>query len=144
MSEIEKADFENKKRFLKRYKKNKFCVLRLEKKLKFLNDKITGLRSPGFSGTSKGGEPITVADQIADKIDLEKRIKKLKSKGERLKAEILNLIDEIEEPIFCEILEAFFIDCLTLEEIAEDQGYTVRHIYRLYHRAVESLKIPEN
>ena len=141
MTEIEKADFENKKRYLKRYKKNRYCVLRLEKKLKFLDEKITGLQSSKFSYTPRGGEPITSADLIADKMDLEKRIQKLKVKSERLKSEILEIIDDLDNAIFCEVLEAFFVDCKTIEEIADDQGYTTRHVYRLYYKAVSSVNI---
>ena len=134
-------EIESKKRFLKRYRKNLNCINRLEDKLNLLDDKLNSVRSPNLSGMPRGGTPVTEADLIADKIDLEERIKRLKEKSKILKREILEEIDSLDEPRYCMVLEEFFIDCLSLEDIAENEGYTIRHVYRLYHDAVESLTL---
>lgn len=130
-----------KKKFLKRYRKNISCVARLEDKLTTLNERIKSVRSPSLSGMPRGGTPVTVDDLIADKIDLEKRIKRLKSKSRKLKEEIVDEIDTLDDPRYCEVLEAYFIDCLTIEEIADKEGYTERHMYRLYNEAVTELAV---
>lgn len=130
-----------KKKFLKRYRKNKSCIDRLEDKLTTLNNRIESVRSPSLSGMPRGGTPVTVDDLIADKIDLEKRIKRLKSKSRNLKEEIIDEIDTLDDPRYCEVLEAYFIDCLTIEEIADKEGYTERHMYRLYNEAVTALTV---
>ena len=132
---------EKKKRYLKKYKKNIACIKRLEEKLVTLEAKIQSIKSPNYSGMPKGGIPVTSEELIADKIDLEKRIRKLKDRKNDLRDVILDEIDSLEDVRYCEILEAFFIDCIPLEDIADREGYTVRHVYRLYSEAVTILAL---
>lgn len=130
-----------KKRFLKRYKKNKACIDRLEEKLLILDNRIKSVKSINYSGMPRGGTPVTVDDLISDKIELEERIKRLKDKSKVLKSEILEEIDSLEDPRYCEILESFFIDNKSLDSIAEEDGYTIRHVYRLYSEAIKTLTV---
>ena len=132
-------EIEKKKRSLKRYKNNLACIDRLEAKLILLSERIESVKSPNYSGMPRGGTPVTIEELLSDKIELEKRIERLKSKGKKIKAEILEEIDTFEDPRLCEILEAFFIDGLSIDEIAENEGYTSRHVYRLYSEAVNIL-----
>ena len=141
MENYEAQEIEKKKRSLKRYKKNLACIRRLEDKLALLDARINSIRSPNLSGMPRGGTPITMEDLIADKLELEDRIKRLKSKSSGLKSQVLDEIDSLEDPRYCEILEAFFIDCLPLDDIADNEGYTVRHVYRLYSEAVTILAL---
>ena len=143
MENQEIQEIENKKRFLKRYRKNLNCIIRLEGKLDLLESKLNSVRSPNLSGMPRGGIPVTNADMIADKVDLENRIERLKEKGKKLKREILEEIDSLDEPRYIAVLEGFFIDCLSMEDIAENEGYTVRHVYSLYHDAVRALTLNE-
>lgn len=132
-------EIENKKRSLKRYKRNLACIDRLEEKLNLLDERIKSVKSPNLSGMPRGGVSVTVADLLSDKMDLEERIERLKVKGKNLKNEILEEIDILDDPRYCEVLEAHFIDCKSIREIAEDMGYTDVHIYDLYRRAVTKL-----
>lgn len=143
MENQESQEIENKKRFLKRYRKNLNCIIRLEKKLNLLDIKINSVRSPNMSGMPRGGIPVTIDDMIADKIDLEHRIKRLKEKSKKLKYEILEEIDSLDDPRYVAVLEGFFIDCLSPEDIAENEGYNVRHVYSLYHDAVKALAVKQ-
>ena len=74
---------------------------------------------------------------------LEKRIERLKAKSRDLKAAVYEEIDSLEEPRYCEVLEARFIDGRTFEDIAEEMGYTERHIYTLYKEAINLLVVTE-
>lgn len=139
MEDQEIQEIERKKRSLKRYKKNLACIGRLEEKLTLLDERIKSVKSPNYSGMPRGGTPVTVEELLSDKIDLEERIKRLKGKSKKLKNEILEEIDSLEDPRYCEVLEAFFIDCKTIGEIAEDMGYTERYIYDLYRDAIKVL-----
>lgn len=141
MEDREIQEIERKKRSLKRYKKNIACINRLEDKLKVLDARITSVKSPNYSGMPRGGTPITSEDLLSDKVELEERIWRLKAKSKCLKSEILEEIDSVEDARYCDVLEAFFIDCIPLEEIAANEGYTVRHIYRLYSEAVTLLAL---
>lgn len=141
MEDYEIQEIEKKKRSLKRYKKNLACIRRLEEKLALLEVKLNSVKSPSLSGMPRGGVPVTMEDLVADKIELEARIKRLNRKKSSLKSQILEEIDSLEDPRYCEILEAFFIDCLSLDDIADKEGYTVRHVYRLYSEAVTQLAL---
>lgn len=134
-------ELEKKKRYLKRYKRNKAQLDRLEKRLAALDDRIYSLRSPSLSGMPRGGEPVTIADLIADKQELEDRIIRLSTKGRRIKAEILEVIDSLDNCQYAEVLESFLIDGEEFDEIAERTGYTERHIIRLYSAGVRAVSV---
>ena len=143
MENQEVREIASKKKFLKKYRKNLNCIVRLEKKLDFLNDKINSVRSPNMSGMPRGSQPVTIDELIADKIDLENRIERLKKKSKNLKREIIEEIDSLDDPRYVAILEGFFVDCLSMEDIADNEGYTVRHVYSLYHDAIRALSVNE-
>ena len=132
-------EIKNKKQSLKRYRVNRVCVNRLEEKLTLLDEKIKSIKSPNYSGMPRGSTPITIEELLSDKIDLERRIQRLKDKGKKLKTSILEEIDSLEDYKQAEVLEAFLIDCKTIEDIAEDMGYTDRYIYDLYRNAINEL-----
>ena len=141
MTDQEIREIEQKKRSLKRYKKNLACISRLEDKLALLDNRITSVRSPNLSGMPRGGQPVSLDELLSDKIELEERIERLRKKSAGLKREILAEIDSLDDFRYCEILEAFFIECLSLEDIADRDGYTTRHVYRLYSEAVKELAL---
>ena len=135
MDEKTIREIERKKKYLKRYRKNIKLVVRLTEKLSVLNERLYAMKTPILSDMPRGGVPVTIDDLLSDKQDLEKRIKKLKSRGKKAKAEIIDF-DSLDDPRYAEILEAFFIDCKNFEEIAEENCYTVRHVVRLYSEAL--------
>lgn len=142
MEQFDLTELERKKKFMKRYKKNQSLIHRLEERLYLLDQRIIGVKGVGFSDIPKGnGSTVTQAELITDKMELEERIKRLIKKGRVLKNEAIEKIDTLDEPVFAEVLESFFIDGKTFEEIAEDMGYNERHIIRIYSRAVSSLDI---
>lgn len=139
MADQEIQEIKKKKRSLKRYRNNLACIDRLEEKLTLLDERIKSVKSPNYSGMPRGGTPITTEELISDKVDLEKRIKRLKDKGKKYKDQILEEIDSLEDLRYCEVLEAYFIECMSISEIAEEMGYTDRYIYDLYKDAVYEL-----
>lgn len=141
LTDTEIEIIENKKRWLKRYKKNMACINRLETKLYELTNRIETIRTSNLSGMPRGGQPITLDEMLSDKIELENRISRLKTRRLDLKAEIIAAIDTLDDPRHCEILESFFIDGYTLEQIAEKENYTTRHVYRLYSEGVKLIAL---
>ncbi len=127
------------KRWLKRYKRNVDCINRLKNKLEQLEDRLTSIKTPNLSGMPRGGVPVSIEELLSDKFDLKQRIGRLEKKGRNYKTEILEEIDTLDDPRYCEVLESFLIDCVPLEDIADNEGYSVRHIYRLYSEAVEEI-----
>lgn len=134
---------ENKKKYLKRYRRNGVLVGRLERKLEAIEARIQGVRSPSLSGMPRGGEPVTREDLIVDKVDLERRIKRLKSKGETVRREILDIIDELDDWRYAEILEDFLIEEMDFSEIADKMNFTERHVIRLYGEAIDAVMIKQ-
>lgn len=141
MTDLEIQDIENKKRYMKRYRKNLALIDRLKYKVLILDERITGIKSPTYSDMPRGGTPITKEDMIAEKDEIETRIKRLEDKGRIFKSEILDKIDELDDPRHAEILESFLIECKDFGDIAEDNNYTVRHVERLYSDAIKSISI---
>lgn len=140
MDEQSKQEIEkHKKRSLKRYRNNIKCIERLERKLVILDERIKTIKSPNFSGMPRGGVPVTIDDLMSDKMDLEDRIKRLKAKSRDLKKAVCEEIDSLEDTRYCEILEAHFVDGKSLEDIAEELGYSERHTYKLYQEAISLL-----
>lgn len=139
MTDFEIQEIESKKRYLKRYRKNRALISRLKMKIKNLDDRIRSIRSPGFSDMPRGGTPITKEDLTAEKVDIERRIERLEAKGKIIKEEIVDIIDELEDPRYAEILESFLVDCKDFGDIAEDTGYSTRHIERLYGDAIKEV-----
>ena len=127
---------------MKRYKKNLACIARLEEKLTLLDDRLTSVKSPSLSGMPRGGTPVTSDDLIADKMELEERIRRLKEKGKAIKKEILNAIDDLSDPRFSGVLEAYFIDDLSFSEIAHDLNYSEKSVIRIYSQGIRALNLP--
>lgn len=138
---METQDIKNKKRSLKKYRNNLACINRLEEKLIVLNNRINSVRSPNYSGMPRGGTPVTLEDLISDKTDLERRIKRLKDKGKSYRNQILDEIDTLDDVRYCEVLEGYFIRSMSISEIADEMGYTDRHVYELYKQGVYELTI---
>lgn len=132
---------DKKKKWLGRYRHNMGKIDRLSDRLKILDQRITGVRSPNLSGMPRGGTPVTTADLIGDKIELEARIKRLQNKGVQYRREILEPIDDLSDETFAEILENYYIRCLTIEEIADQLQYSERHVWRLFSQAIEEIEI---
>lgn len=134
-------DVELKKRYLKRYRKNRALINRLKNKIMIIDERLSGLRSPTLSDMPRGGTPITKEDLIAEKDEILIRIKRLEDKGKIFKDSILDKIDELEDPRYAEVLESYFIGCKSLEAIADENGYSMRHIVRLYSSGIEAIDI---
>ena len=136
---MELSALEKKKRFLKRYKRNNACIGRLKIKLLVLTERIESVKSPNMSGMPRGSVPVSIEELLSDKMDLENRIARLQAKRSSLKQKVLEEIDNLEDTRYIDILEMFFIDCMSFTEIAEAIGYSERHVVRLYTKAIKKL-----
>ena len=139
MGDQELQEIKIKKRSLRRYRNTLACIDRLEEKLRLLETRITSVKSPNYSGMPRGGTPVSLEELLSDKLDLEDRIARLKDKNRKIKAQILDEIDSLEDPRYSEVLEEYFIECKSISRIAVDMGYTEVHIYNLYRKAIEIL-----
>lgn len=136
---INDKSYNQQKIYLKRYRKNILLIDRLEEKLARLDDRIFKIKSTTFGDQPKGGIPISLDELLADKEDLNIRINKLLVRGRKYKQEIEQQIDSLEDVRYAEILEMFFIELKDFEIIADELGYTIRHVIRLYSEAIDIL-----
>lgn len=134
-------DKERKKKYLKRYKKNRACVYRLYDKLDLITSKLDSIGSPSLSEMPKGGIRKSTADMINEKIDIERRIPKLEKSGAILKENTYDLIDQILDPKLVEIMELLFIKCYEMEEVANILGMSKRQLLRNYRLAIDSIEL---
>lgn len=139
MTKVDLSKYESQKRYLKRYRKNRLLIERLEDKLAKLDERLFKIKSVSFGETVRGGIPVTMDDLLADKDDLSRRINKLLIKGRKYRTEIVDAIDELDDAQSAEILEMFFVDCKDFDIIADELGYSVRHVTRIYNEAINEL-----
>lgn len=141
MNVNECKEIEKKKAYLRRYKKNLAKIKRLEEKVEYINERMINLRAIRITDEPRGTTSISKAELLSDKIEYEERIERLKIKSRQLRKEIAEAIDTLEEVRHIDVLEAFFLDCLTFEEISEKLGYTLRHTIHLYSEGIKRTKI---
>ena len=60
-----------------------------------------------------------------------------------LKREIMQVVKSVQNPEHQTLLELRYLCFKSWEDVAEELGYNVRHIYRLHDEAVEQITIPE-
>ena len=88
-------------------------------------------------------KPITTDELLYRKEEIKRRIQNLIDKSIEVKFEIYEVIDHIDDYRFAEVLEAYFIECKTLECIADEKHYSVRHISSLYSEGLKEIQINE-
>ena len=134
---------ELKKKYLKRYKKNESCLIRLRNKLEALEYKITSIKSTNYSCMPKSQISKTTSDLIDDKVDLEKRILKLENRGKRLKEETYDIIDTISDPKLVAVMECLFIELYNIDDAADILRLSNRQLLRRYKQALDLIELPK-
>ena len=101
----------------------------------------TGRRST-LTGMPRGGaHPWTdLADRM---IDLDRRLDEQIRRMVRLKLAAVDAIAAVEDARMREVLELYYLDGFTWEQVAERMKYDVRWIYRLHGKALLEVRVPE-
>lgn len=136
-----KDEIKKKKAFLKRYRNYLIRIERLEEKLLSIDNQLEGMSSKRISDMPKGGVPVTVDDLLVRKEETKQRVKRLIDTSNKVKSEIFEAIDHIDDYRFAEVLESYFIECKTLECIAEEKHYSVQHVGYLYGKGMNEIPI---
>lgn len=118
--------FDDKKRYLKRYSK--------------MFDKFTSL-SARLSTLENERAESNDPRCIMMINDTEIRLKRLYVVHLNLRHDTYEVIDQLDDSREIEVLEQFFIFGKTLVEIANEMGYSERHIIRIYKSGINGLKI---
>ena len=109
-----------------------------------LRARLEAGRMSAITGMPRGGgaDWTVTADRL---IELERRINERTRELVRLKLAAIDAIRAVEEPRLAELLELYYIDGMTWEQVAERMGYQdVRWVYELHGRALQRVKVPED
>lgn len=96
--------------------------------------KITGMPRGGGEDWTKTAD---------DLIELEKEINARTREMCRLKRLGIEAVERVEEARLREVLELYYIDAYTWNQVAEMMERTVRHVQRLHVMALEKVRVPE-
>lgn len=130
------------KRFLRRYEQNTKKIDVLRTALDEKRSRLYSVSSPKLTGMPRGGVYKTKEDLVAEIENIERRLSRAIKKGQTIKLEILDVIDEVADAKYCRILELYYIEFKTLEQIAEEMNYSYRWIVDLYHQAIQAVVLP--
>lgn len=130
------------KEFLSQHKIIDDCINAKLDEIKELRSLATRL-SPSISGESHCVG--TVSDRVgrtAAKIaDLEREVNDQIDRLIEVKAEINAMINSLGDILLRNLLERRYLLGFSWEKIAEDMGYTPRHITRLHNKAIARLQL---
>ena len=99
-------------------------------------------RMSSVTGMPRGGAKdwTETADRL---IELEQRVNAQVRELVRWKLAAIDAIRQVEEPRFAEVLELYYIDGFTWEQVAQRMQLDVRWVYRLHGRALLKVKVPD-
>lgn len=86
--------------------------------------------------SNKGSFTKTV-DKI---VDLQNKINSEIDSLLELKSEVRNKINQLSDERFIVVLTDYYINCKTWEQVAKDNNYTDRHVYRLHGLALQNFR----
>lgn len=99
-------------------------------------------RMSSITGMPRGGSGdwTETADRL---IELEQAVNQRTRELARWKLAAIDAIRQVEEPRLAEVLELYYIDGFTWEQVAERMGLDQRWVYRLHGRALLMVKVPD-
>ena len=130
------------KEFLRRARTVDRRVDEAQERVERLRARLEAGRMSQITGLPRGGAQdwTETADRL---IELEKRVNARTREMCRLKRLALEAIDLVEEARLREVLELYYIDGYTWEQVAKRMQLDVRWVYRLHGRALLKVKVPE-
>lgn len=112
------------------------------RRIEELKYSIGGIRAIDYAGDKVGGssEPDSMAAQIAQLVDLERKVNaetvELLKKKDRIVREIRN----VEDTRYVTLLTLRYVDCERWEQIAVDMNESIRHVFRIHGDALKAFK----
>ena len=99
-------------------------------------------RMSSVTGMPRGGAKdwTETADRL---IELEQRVNARIRELVRWKLAANDAIRQVEEPRLAEVLELYYIDGFTWDQVAQRMGLDLRWVYRLHGRALLMVRVPE-
>lgn len=130
------------KEFLRRARSVDRRVDEAQERVKRLRARLESGRMSQITGMPRGGG----ADwtETADKlIELEQKVNAQTRELVRWKRMAIDAIDAVEEARLREVLELYYIDGFTWEQVAKRMELDPRWVFRLHGKALLRVKVPE-
>lgn len=107
-----------------------------------LRAKLEAGRMSRITGMPRGGaEDWTMtADRL---IDLERRVNAKIREMVRVKQSAMDVIDRVDEARLREVLELYYLDGYSWDQVAAQMGLDKRWVFRLHGRALQRIEVPE-
>ena len=130
------------KEFLRRAREVDRRVDEAQERAERLRAKLEAGRMSSVTGMPRGGgaDWTETADRL---IELERVVNQRTRELVRWKLVAIDAIRAVEEPRLSEVLELYYIDGLTWEDVAKRMGLNLRWVYRLHGRALLEVRVPE-
>jgi len=130
------------KEFLRRARTVDRRVDEAQERVERLRARLEAGRMSQITGLPRGGASdwTETADRL---IELERRVNSRTRELVRWKLAAMDAIDLVEEANLREVLELYYIDGYTWEQVAQRMGVDLRWVYRLHGRALLRVKVPE-
>ena len=130
------------KEFLRRARDVDRRVDEAQERVDRLRARLEAGRMSSVTGMPRGGAKdwTETADRL---IELERVVNARTRELVRWKLAAIDAIRAVEEPRLAEVLELYYIDGLTWEQVAQRMGLDVRWVYRLHGRALLEVRVPE-
>ncbi|MCH5297854.1 MAG: hypothetical protein J1E85_09310 [Ruminococcus sp.] len=87
--------------------------------------------------SSSTNDTMKAVDEI---VDMQAEIRREICNFVHLKNEARNKINQLSDSRYVDILTDYYINCKTWEQVAEDNGYSDRHVRRLHGYALQSFR----
>ena len=133
---------EKTKKILGRYKKLLRAAETFDRQAKELGDRAETMGSKKISDMPRGGKHATMEDLLAEKADLERRRDGLLEKAEQEKQKVQQYIDRVESERHNHLLYGLYLQNMSVEEVADAEGYSIRQEWRIYkeaHNIIETI-----
>lgn len=105
--------------------------------LQQMYDRISILSGIDYSKDRVQSSPETGNKQIEALVDLENDIKRMVEKESELKHRIIGEIQQLENPLYVDILFRRYVDCQSFERIACDMNYAYNYVCTLHGEALK-------
>ena len=130
------------KEFLRRARTVDRRVDEAQERVERLRARLEAGRMSQITGLPRGGASdwTETADRL---IELERRVNSRTRELVRWKLAAMDAIDMVEEANLREVLELYYIDGYTWEQVAQRISVDLRWVYRLHGRALLRVKVPE-
>lgn len=132
-------EFKHNKAYLMRYRKIHTKIDRLKDKLNRLNERYD-LKGVSYSSEPSSSVKKTLDDVLAQKEYLKNKIDEMVSESIDIRNEIAEKLLDLDNQLEATVLDFYFLEQYSLNDIADELSYSDRQIERLYVDGIMSVE----